>query len=729
MGNTLKTYGLILILSILSLTGYADEGMWLVHLMAQTNYEAMKAEGLQLSAEDIYSEEQPSLKDAIVALDYGSCTGSIISAEGLMITNHHCAYDDIRKFSSIEHDYLKDGFWARNRQEEIAVPGKTVMFLDRVLDVTEEYRSILDTMTNPFWKNGYRPTSSRKVNFMLEKKYARKGYETSCVSLLRGESYLIFYYKIYKDVRLVGAPPSCFGTFGGDTDNWTWPQHKGDFAIYRVYGGKNGEPAAYSPDNIPIRPKKILRLSLAGLEEGDYAMILGYPGSTTRYTPSWGIREKMEARNPALIEVREAKLNVLRQAMNADRRIKLQYASEYFNSSNYWKYAVGENQYLKKYEVVSLRQKEEAELQQWIEASPARRKKYGDVLQKLSDTYATRAAYVASDAYYTETLLNGPAMRDIFFRFYGTVKGMEMKKKNRLTREDPDISDLLKDGERFFKDFNDSLDRRLFAPLFRLYAERVSPEYIPGEIKKLITKFKGDYEKLTAFVYDHSFLTDHKRMKKFLANGIKKEDALKDPAFLIFCTSIDQDFERRKALTEIDQRNSAYRALYTHALTEMRREKGVPVYPDANSTMRITYGTVGGYCPKDGVTYDYRSTSAGYLEKYIPGDPEFDLKPDCLTALRHTPAGRYADRKGDLPTAFLCNLDITGGNSGSPVLNARGELAGLAYDGNWESMAGAFYYHQAYNKCVCVDIRFILWIIDEYAQADYLLKELQITSR
>ena len=726
MTKILKKYTLLLLLFIPSLTGYADEGMWLLNLMAQTQYEDMKTQGLQLTAEEIYSEQKPSLKDAVVALDYGSCTGSMVSSSGLMITNHHCAYDDIRKQSTLQHDYLKNGFWARSSDEELVVPGKTVMFLDRIIDVTQEYRAILDTMTNPMWKNGYRPSSSRKVNFMIEKKYARKGYETACVSMLRGESYLLFYYKIYKDVRLVAAPPSCFGTFGGDTDNWSWPQHKGDFALYRVYGGKDGEPAAYSPDNTPIRPKKVLKISIAGLQEGDYTMVLGYPGSTTRYTPSWGIKEKTECRNPALIEVREAKLNILREAMNADPQTKLQYASEYFNSSNYWKYAVGENQYLKRYKVFARRQQEETELARWIAATPERQATYGNLLENLKKTYAARASYAASGAYYTETFLNGPALRNLFFRFYGTLKGMEIKKKEQLSPDDKDVTDLLKDGEEFFQDFNKILDCRLFASMIRLYAERVDRQYIPEEIKKMIAEFGGNYEKLADFVYEHSVMTDFQRLKSFLARGLNAREALQDPAYLIFCTSLDLDFESRQALTENDRWTSSYKALYTHALVAMHQEKGQPVYPDANSTMRITYGTVGGYSPKDGVEYHCHSTLKGYLEKYKPGDPEFDLTPACLNAVRNAVPGRYADSQGNLPTAFLCNLDITGGNSGSPVLNSQGELVGLAYDGNWESMAGAFYYHPEYNKCVCVDIRFILWILDEYAHADKLLQELQI---
>ena len=353
-------------------TTKADEGMWLIHLMAQTNYEAMKAKGVELSAEEIYSETTPSLKDAIVALDYGSCTGSMISKNGLMITNHHCAYDDIQKLSSLEHDYLKNGFWSKNQGEEIRIPGKTVMFLDRVIDVTDEYRKVLKSLE----KDGeIIPYSSRRANSVIEKKYAKKGYEASCAAMLRGNKYYLFYYKVYEDVRLVAAPPTCFGAFGQDTDNWSWPQHKGDFAMYRVYGDKDGNPAKYSPDNQPITPKYVLPVSINGIKEGDYAMVLGYPGSTARYTPSFGVSEKINITNPAMIKVRDTKLAILREAMNADEKINIQYASKYFMNSNYWKYAIGECEYTKKYDVVGIKTAEEAKLTAWINADPTRKAK------------------------------------------------------------------------------------------------------------------------------------------------------------------------------------------------------------------------------------------------------------------------------------------------------------------------------------------------------------------
>lgn len=699
----------------------ADEGMWLINLMEQINYQTMKEKGVQLSAEEIYSETRPSLKDAIVALDYGSCTGSIISRNGLMITNHHCAYDDIQNISSMEHDYLKNGFWAKSAEEEIVIPGKTVMFLQKVKDVTEEYRKVLAKYNKPGEHQSY---FSRRASAELEKKYKEKGIELSCVPMLRGDRYYLFYYKVYPDVRLVGAPSARLGAFGGDTDNWSWPQHKCDFSLYRVYADKDGNPAKYSKNNVPLQPKYVLPVSVAGLKEGDYAMLLGYPGSTARYTPSFGVAEKIDVTDPAMVKVRDVKLAILREAMYADPEVKLQYAAKYFGNSNYWKYAIGEMKYTRQYDVVGLKTAEEALLTEWIKSDPQRMAKYGNLVGELREGYAFQAPYIAADIYHKEAMINGSDILRLGLRFKAVEGRMKKDKCCKMEKNCGQCQNLRKVCENYFKDYNEKVDRKVFAATLRLYIENMHPDFIAAEIVQLVKKFGYNYEKLTDYVYEHSFLANKEKLFSQLDKDLRLKDIVKDPAYIIIRAAQDKNYELRDYLEKNRQKIAELRTKYTAALLEMKRGKAV--YPDANSTMRITYGNVGGYSSKDAVSYASHSTIAGYPEKYVKGDPEFDLPEDFLELVKKSEWGRYAGADGKLYTGFVTNQDITGGNSGSPVMNAKGELVGLAYDGNWESMAGDLYFHPEYNKCVCVDIRFVLWVVDRYAGAKRLIEEMNI---
>lgn len=698
----------------------ADEGMWLVQLMAKINYEAMKAGGLRLTPEQLYSEDRPSLKDAIVALDGGSCSGSMISAKGLMITNHHCAYDDIQKLSTLEHDYLKDGFWARTPEEEIVIPGKTVAFLEQVVDVTEEYREILEKN-----KGMYATFSSRRANGIIQKKYARKGYEVSCEAMLRGEKYYLYYYKVYKDVRLVGAPSAKIGAFGGDTDNWSWPQHKGDFALYRVYAGKDGEPAAYSGDNVPLKPKYVLPVSRGGLKEKDFAMIMGYPGMTTRYMPAWGVKHKVEVVNPAKIDVRTIKLALMREAMNEDPQVKIQYASKYFGASNYWKYAIGESKYIGLYDVFGIKSREEDEMERWIGADPARKARYGNLLEELKACYEFAIRYEPSGEYHQEAIVSGPDIFRLALRFSSVVRSLQRQKCNRMERNCKDCKILRNQCETYFKDYNEALDRRIFAAMVKLYTEKVDKRFMPAGLSGLVKKYKGNYTRMADALYDRSFLASREKVFAFLEKGITVASIEKDPVVQLMESLVEKNREYREFVKENQRKIRQLRTDYQQVIVEMYRGKKA-LYPDANSTMRITYGKAGGYTPKDAVKYDFRSSIAGYPEKYVAGDPEFGLPDGFLPAVRKGDWGPYADADGKLYTGFVTDQDITGGNSGSAVMNADGALVGLAYDGNWESMAGAVYFHPEYNKCVCVDIRFVLWLIDKYAGASYLTDEMNI---
>ena len=588
---------------LLPVAASADEGMWLVSTFRDVIYPQMKKEGLKLKPGEIYNEESPALCNAIVAVDGGMGTGSVISDKGLVITNHHVAYGDIHSLSTPAKNYLEEGFWALEQQDELPLKGKTVTFLRQVRDVTDEAQAIRDSLEKA---NSLGIFGTRKVYGILERKYGRDTpFEVECASMWKGKKYLLFYYETYKDVRLVGAPPVKIGAFGGEQDNWGWPQHKGDFALYRVYGDAKGRPAAYSENNVPITPRKVLNVSTSGIHDGDYAMVIGFPGRTNRYMSSQAVREKEHVTNPVVIKARRDRLDIMLRHMEADPDVRLMYSDKYFNISNYADYAKWENICLRRYDVIGIRAAEEARLAAWIDADPARRAEYGDLLANLKKGYEARAEAVREKCYYQETWIRPSDV---------------MMTANRLGTL---VDRMQRDGIASVQD--------------------------------------GDKEELR----------------------------------------------------------------YTHAIYEMRESEGTPQYPDANSTMRLTYGTVGPVSPKDAVHYDSRSTIDGYLEKYNPDDYEFRVDDRMSSLIRSKDWGRWGEN-GRLYVNFLTNNDITGGNSGSPVLNARGDVIGLAFDGNRESMSGDIYFHPTNFKTVCVDIRFVLWIMDKYAGAGKLIDEMRL---
>ncbi len=712
-----KLFLAVVAFALLQVTARADEGMWLPALIQKLNIVDMQKMGCELSADDIYSINNSSLKDAVVALDHGSCTAELVSAKGLLLTNHHCGYGEIQEHSSVEHDYLKDGFWARSMDEELPNPGKTVSFLVRIEDVTSR---VLDGVTSTM-TDEERNEKIQKASFQIQKEAtAETDYEARVQSLFEGNQYFLFVYETFRDVRLVGAPPASIGKFGGDTDNWMWPRHTGDFSIFRVYCSPDGKPAEYSEDNVPYEPKHFLPVSLDGVAEGDFTMVMGYPGRTNRYKSSFGVEYTMNVTNPVRINARSVKLAILKDYMNSSQKANIQYASKYARSSNYYKYSIGQNKGLEALHVVDKKKALEAELTNWINQSEERKEKYGDALSLIEGAFKEQRDDIASE-YLMETMFRGPEI----FAFAMNLKGLHEALKSGASEDriSANVERIKSRLDEYFKDYDALTDEKVAAALIDVYKKNVDPTFYPTFFADLDKRYKGDANVFMADVFKKTVLADQAMLEAFLEKpSLKVLD--KDPAFVI----AESILREATILSEFVNRTSGDlmkgRRLFVAALMEM--EKSSKLYPDANSTMRLTYGTVGDYVPRDGVRYNYYTTLKGYIEKEIPGDDEFDV-PSRLKDLYYAKDfGDYADQNGELITCFTTNNDITGGNSGSPVINGKGELIGLAFDGNWEAMSGDIAFEPELQKCICVDIRFVLWTIDKFAGAKNLIDEMTL---
>ncbi len=703
----------------------ADEGMWLVKMLDKQFYSHMKSKGLKLKAGELYNNERGALSDAIIAIDGGSCSGSIISAEGLMITNHHCAYGDIHALSTPEKNYLEDGFWAMNKEQEVNIKGKTVTFLRKIIDVTEETKAVIDSLDNAgprglFFMN--------KVSGILEGRYKGTPYELFLSSLWRGSKYYLYFYETYKDVRLVGAPPVSVGAFGGETDNWGWPQHKGDFAIYRVYADKDGKPADYSADNVPLNAGRYLKVSAKGYKKDDFSMILGYPGTTNRYMSSFEMKEKFDILNPISYSVRRAKLDVWEKYMEMDPAIRLKYADKYFGISNYTDYAKWENICLERYKVEDVLKERERELAQWIAADSERSRKYGNVLEDLEKAYRLKAEITRHREFFRESMVRGAEYIGLAQRVNGTMSSLKRKKIDSVKLGDKVLEELVNvNAMPLFRGSVADADREVFKKMLNFYVKEVPSSFFWVGFSEMLASFDGNTDKLADYIYDNSIVTDSTRFKNFLSVRRPVDDYFNDPVMKIVETIRIRDYNQTedKILDDAKINLSAARGNYVRAMYEMEIEKGRLNYPDANSTMRLTYGEVGPIEPADAVYYHYQTTSKGIEEKNKPKDYEFAMKPGVLDLLKKGDWGRWGE-KGKLYINFMTDNDITGGNSGSAVMNSKGELIGLAFDGNRESMSGDIYFQEGYCKTVAVDIRYVLWVIDKYANAQHLIDEMTI---
>ena len=696
----------------------ADEGMWLPSLIHKLNISDMQRMGLGLSAEEIYSINNSSLKDAIVALDRGSCTAELVSKDGLLLTNHHCGFGEIQSHSSVEHDYLQDGFWAMSRKEELPNPGKSVTFLISVEDVTSHVLADITDVTGEDERNRI----VRKVSAELEKK--AKGdthYETYVRSFFASNRYYLFVTETFKDIRLVGAPPQALGKFGGDTDNWMWPRHTNDFSMFRIYCGPNGKPADYSEENIPYQPKHFLPVSIKGIEKGDFAIVMGYPGRTNRYETSFGVKSTMDVTNEVRIEVRKELLDIWSEYMSTSQKARIQYASKYARSSNYYKYSIGQNKGLTNLKVIDKKQAIEKDFSAWVNADNKRTEKYGKALSMIENSFKNGEDDKAR-AYLGEALLRGPEIFMFVNRAQSLVDLLEKPEENKEKIERITES-MKKSMDDFFKDYDAATDQKVVGALLKLYADNTAPKYHPAFFSTVKKKYKGDFSKYAAKLFQSTVFDSKEEMTAFLNNPslktLKKDMALTSAAdiFAKYREMSDKAGEGQKLKSEGER-------LFVAGLMEMQTDK--VFYPDANSTMRLTYGQVLDYEPSDGVIYNYYTTTDGYLEKEIPGDDEFDVPARMKQLLIDKDFRKYADKDESLHACFITNNDITGGNSGSPVINANGELIGIAFDGNWEAMSGDIAFEPELQRCINVDIRFVLWVIDVYAGATHLIDEMKI---
>jgi hypothetical protein len=710
-----------------------DEGMWLPLLLERLNYVDMQKAGLHLTAEELYNINKASLKDAIVGLgsaESGSmhfCTAEVVSSQGLLLTNHHCGFDAIQEQSSLEHDYLTDGFWAMKQSEELSSPGVTAAFLVRMEDVTSQVLATLnDKMTED-----ERGAAIKKISSKLEKEASEKGkYRVNVKSFYDNNEFYLFVYTVYKDVRLVGAPPSAIGKFGGDTDNWMWPRHTGDFSILRIYTAPDGSPAEYSKDNVPLKPKYHLPVSLKGVKKNDFAMIWGYPGTTDRFLTSYGVKLAIDESNPAVVSIRTKKLSIIKEDMESDPKIKIQYASKYAQSANYWKYFIGQTKQLKHLDVFNKKKQIENDFTAWVNLDQARKDKYGEALSLIEQGYTDMKKYNLNLKYLEEAVFQGPEFIYASFSAYSLYSKLQQQDqtKDKKVKEafNSDIKILADDMktkvEKFFKDYNVNTDKKLFIALLKMYYDNVPKDQHPAIFAEVDKKYKGDFSKWANEVYAKSIFVDKKRMEDFLANPTFKVIS-KDPGFAITLSMVDCIRKVYGEIGDVEAKVNRGDRLFVAGLMEMNA--GKKFYPNANSTMRMTYGKVLDYVGADAVRYDYITSIKGIMEKEDPTNDEFIVPGKLKELYKNKDYGRYG-QDGILPVCFIANLDITGGNSGSPVINGDGQLIGIAFDGNWEAMSGDINYEPDVQRTICVDIRYVLFVIDKYAGAKNIVDELTI---
>ena len=701
---------------VIGTSAFADEGMWMLPLLQKMNIKTMKAMGCKLSAEDIYSINHSSLKDAIVHFG-GGCTGEVISDQGLLVTNHHCGYSNIQKLSTPEHNYLEDGYWAMNLGEELPAAGLTVTFLENMTEVTsiltKAYDAALELTKDEEAAEKARKAAEDELKTKAEADYPN--CKAQITSFYNTNVYYLIVYKTYKDIRFVGAPPASVGKFGGETDNWMWPRHTGDFSMFRIYAGPDNEPAEYSENNVPYRPKKSLKISLKGVKEGDFSFIMGYPGRTQRFQTAAQLQNMIDEFMVS-VGARTARQEVMWEGMESDPTIRLQYADKYASSANGWKKWQGEKLAFEKLNIIGREKEKEQAFMAWVNQDQERVKKYGDALEEI-ERFENLSAKPAKEMTLLVESIYNIGTNNVYSRF--------MRVYGREIRQNPAdsvniIKKAVESAKGAFKDINIPLEKKMAKRMLNYYRELADTSAYLNGIGDFATM---DIDKYVEDLFDNSIFASVEKLDQLAQNP--NSDAIKhDPEIKLY-----EDFFKvymKKAQYATLDHEAEAKASKAFAAGILEWEAGKPSYPDANSTMRLTYGKVGGYSPKNGMWCNHYTTLDGVMEKEDPNNYEFIVPARLKELWKAKDYGQYADATGNLPTCFLTNNDITGGNSGSPVLNAKGELIGLAFDGNWESMSSDVMFEPDLQRCICVDIRYVLFMMDKYGKAGWLLKEMNI---
>ena len=708
---------------LLSLSVYvkADEGMWLPLLLKQLNEPDLQKNGLKLSVEDIYSINKSCLKDAIVQFN-GGCTAEIISDKGLILTNHHCGFGQIQAHSTVQNDLLTKGFWAMKQSEELTNPGTTAMFIIRMEDVTSKIMAVVsDTMSDENRENKI------KQQIELIQKEAVKGtsYEAFIRPFFYGNEYYMFITETFRDVRLVGAPPSSIGKFGGDTDNWIWPRHTGDFSVFRIYANKNNQPADYSPDNIPYTPKYVIPISLKDVEKDEFTMVYGFPGRTNEYLSSYGVDLIKSQSDPDKVKIREARLNVMRSEMEKSDNVRIQYAAKYSSLSNYYKKWQGEINGLKKADAVNKKKLIEADFQEQLKNNAAANQRYGNLFTDYDHKYKDFKLLNKQRDYYMEALLGIEAINYVQ-GFNEVIEGLN----NGKTQADlqKNIDKLKSGAPAFFKNYDQPTDKKIAAALLKLYYLNIDKEQQPAIFRKIETTYGGDFEKYASEIYDKScFLSLEKTTAMLGKIGKNYKKVKKDPIYQLMQSCLTKfSNDVKPQFTQLEYEITRLNRLYMKGMRELVTNK--KYYPDANSTLRLSYGKIEGYYPRDGVFYDYYTTMSGLMEKENPLSEDFHVEPKLKELYSKKEYGRYADKNGELRVAFCASNHTTGGNSGSPVFNGMGELIGTNFDRNWEGTMSDIMYDPKQVRNIVLDIHYTLFVIDKFAGAGYLLNEMKINN-